>query len=64
MNFEYKDNLEIINIPMTKEEAEVISKYLLDRRIKLENCGLDDSYCYSKITSVYYKITSKLTTKE
>lgn len=64
MNFEYKDNKEIIDIPMTKEEAEVLNNYLLERRIKLENCGLEDSYCYPKITSVYYNISSRLNQKE
>jgi hypothetical protein len=60
MEFKYTDNKEIINVNMTKEEAEVVSRYLLDRRIKLEDCDLKDSYCYPRITNVYYNIIKSL----
>ena len=60
MDFEYLGNKDIINVSMTKEEAEVVSRYLLDRRIKLEDCDLKDSYCYPKITAVYYNILKEL----
>ena len=60
MDFKYMNNKDIINVPMTKEEAEVVSRYLLDRRIKLEDCDLKDSYCYPRITTVYYNIIRNL----
>ncbi len=60
MDFEFKDNKEIITISMTKEEAEVVSRYLLDRRVKLEDCKLEDSYCYPKITRVYFEILKNM----
>jgi len=60
MDFEFIGNKDIINISMTKEEAEVVSRYLLDRRIKLEDCDLKDSYCYPKITKVYFEILKNL----
>jgi hypothetical protein len=63
MDFKYLDNKDIINVSMTKEEAEVVSRYLLDRRIKLEDCKLEDSYCYPRITNVYYNIIKELEVK-
>ncbi len=60
MEFKYTDNKEIINVNMTKEDAEVVLNYLLDRRIKLEDCKLEDSYCYPKISNVYYSILKEL----
>lgn len=59
-NWKFTNNKELINLSLTKEEAEVVSNYLLHRRIKLEDCQLKDSYCYPKITSVYYKIEKEL----
>jgi len=59
-DFKYKGNKEQINISISKEDAEVVLNYLLDRRIKLEDCKLEDSYCYPKISNVYYSILKEL----
>ena len=59
-NWKFTNNHELVTITLTKEEAEVVSNYLLHRRIKLEDCDLKDSYCYPKITSAYYKIEQSL----
>ncbi len=63
-NWKFTGNTNLINVSMTKEEAEVVSNYLLHRRIRLEDCQLEDSYCYPKITSVYYKIERELYTPD
>lgn len=56
MEFKYRGNQEQVNITLTKEQAEVIKNYLFDRMIKLEECKLEDSYCYLKISEAYYKL--------
>ena len=59
-NWKYQNDKDLIAVQMTKEEAEVIADCLLHRRTKLEDCELTDTYCYPKITSVYYKIEHAL----
>ena len=60
MDFKHTNNKAITEVPLTKEEAEVVVKYLLDRIVKLEDYQLKDSYCYPKLLSAYYKIKKDL----
>ncbi len=46
----------MIEIELTKEEAEVISNYLFRKICRLEDAKLEDSYCYPKLYSVHYKL--------
>lgn len=59
-SWKYQNDKEIVTVQLTKEEAEVVADCLLHRRTKLEDCELTDTYCYPKLTSVYYKIEHAL----
>ena len=43
-------------IMLTKEEAEVLEKYLTHKVIRLEESSLTDSYCYPKLLSILHKV--------
>lgn len=49
-----------IKIILTKDEAKVVSNYLLRRAMRLEESGLTDSYCYPRIYKAYLKIDHAL----
>lgn len=49
-----------IKITLTKDEAEVVSNYLLRKSMRLEESGLTDSYCYPRIYKTYLKINRAL----
>lgn len=49
-----------LDISLPKDEAEVLKNYLLRKLERLEDAKLEDSYCYSKLQSVYYKILKYL----
>lgn len=46
----------MVNLEMTKEEAQILSDYLFKRLMRLEEAGLKDSTCYK----VFYKLRQKL----
>ena len=50
----------MINIKLTKEEAEVISNYIFRKVCRLEDAKLEDSYCYPRLYSVYHKLSVAL----
>ena len=50
----------MINIELTKEEAEVISNYIFKKVCRLEDAKLEDSYCYPRLYSAYHKLADAL----
>ena len=52
--------METIKIELTQEEAEVVSNCILRRMQSLENAKLEDSFCYPRLESAYYKIINNI----
>ena len=50
----------MIKIELTKDEAEVISNYILKKVCRLEDANLKDSYCYPRLYSAYCKLSAAL----
>ena len=50
----------MIKIELTEEEAEVISNYIFKKVCRLEDAKLEDSYCYPRLYSTYYKLSVAL----
>lgn len=59
-----RKNMKEITVSLTKDEAEVVSTYLLRKSMRLEESGLADSYCYPRLYGAYLKISKKLEEKE
>lgn len=45
-----------INLPLTKDEAEVLENYLFRKICRLEDAGLTDSHCYPLLCSMRRKL--------
>ena len=54
----------MIKIELTEEEAEVISNYIFKKVCRLEDAKLEDSYCYPRLYSAYYKLSAALNKDE
>lgn len=49
-----------IILELTDTEAEVVADYLLNKIMRLEDCGLEDSKCYKALDSTYCKLSIQI----
>ena len=50
----------MIDIELTKEEAEMLENYLFKKQINLENSNLTDAKCYGLILSIRKKLSKEV----